>query len=49
MNGGKKDDLYVINVEGNEIFVDRIILDGDLVELLKDFLRFLLLLKKVIR
>lgn len=29
MNGGKKDDLYVINVEGNEIFVDRIKLDGD--------------------
>lgn len=49
MNGGKKDDLYVINVEGNEIFVDRIKLDGDWVELLMDFLRFLLLLKEVIR
>ncbi|XP_065941637.1 uncharacterized protein [Magallana gigas] len=48
-NGGKKDDSYVINVEGNETFADRTKLDGDQAESPKDSLRSLPLLKEAIR
>uniref|UniRef100_K1PHJ2 Uncharacterized protein n=1 Tax=Magallana gigas TaxID=29159 RepID=K1PHJ2_MAGGI len=48
-NGGKKDDSYVINVEGNETFADRTKLDGDQAESPMDSLRSLPLLKEAIR